>query len=118
VSNEQQRPIGAHAAKQLERFTRVYVARERGVQLQQLALGLTHLRERELSGFARPHLGACEDCAEGDIHAREGHARDASLAATSLCQLPCRVTTRTVGLCVGVTEQPELASHSHRVLRA
>ena len=49
------------------------------MQLEQLALGLAHLRKRQLGGFASARLRAGEDRPEADPHPRERHAGDVRL---------------------------------------
>jgi hypothetical protein len=118
MADEQQRLIGPHPIQQFEHLARLHTARELRVQLQQLALGLARLLERQLGGFARTRLRTREDRAELDAHTGESRTRNARLALPALGQLALRVSTRAVRLCVGMTEQPKLTSHSHGVLRA
>jgi hypothetical protein len=118
MTDEQEGPFVRHAAEQLDGFPGLHVARKQGMELEELALGVGHLLERQFGRFACSRLGGGKDRAEGDSHARKGNARDARLVLAALGQLPLSVRTGTVRLCVGMTEQPELTSHCHGVLRA
>jgi hypothetical protein len=118
MADEQQRPLDTNSTEQIKHIASLHVAGESGMQLKQLTLGLLHLRQRKLRGFTRPRLGARQDRSEADLHPRQRHARDASLALAALGQPSLSVATRAVGLCVGMTEQPKLTDHSHEVLRA
>ena len=118
MTDEQQRPLGAHARKRVERLPGAKAARERRVQLERIALGVAHLSERQLSGFARARLRAREHRAERHSGVCQRQTRDTRLALAALGEPPLCVGTRAVRLRVGVTEQPELTGHSHGVLRA
>jgi len=118
VTHKQRRPAAPDAVYELERLARLHTTREQGVQLQQLTLGPVQPRERQLGRFAGSRLRAGEDRPELHPHSRKSHPRDISLTMPAIGELPFRVETRAVGLRVGVTQQPELAGHSHEVLRA
>jgi len=118
VPDEQHRPTASDPVEQFEDLARLDPSGEQRVQLQQVTLRMLHPRERQLSRFASSRLGTGEDCLERNLHSRQGKARDISLTAPAVGELSLCVTTRAVGLCVGVTQQPELAGHSHDVLRA
>jgi len=118
MTNEEERPVTTDPAEQLQGLACLHATGEQGVELQEIALRLAHLPERQLGGFASARLGTCKDRPERNPHAGQRNTCDARLVAATLGQLPLRVRTGAVRLCVGVTEQPELTGHSHCVLRA
>ena len=119
MTDEQQRTVGADTGEQLERLACVHPAGKQRMQLEQRALGTRSSAPAPTQRFRGLAPSGWRGSRRTRLPSRASATPATSrLALAAIGQLALCVGTRTVGLCVGVTEQPELAGHSHEVLRA
>ena len=112
MADEQQPSVRIHLGHRVARLRGVEAAGEGRILAQALALIWLPLPRGELGGLLGTLLGTEQHHVEGHAKPGERYAGDPRLALAARRQSSLCVGARSVRLCLGVPQYPELTSHS------